>query len=295
MPVDNMGSIDLIPHIVITPSRDDAIFLKGLVDSMVSQTCPPIHWVIVDHNSKDNTQDLLTPIVKKYDWISTIRIDDESQRKRGGQIATLFNKGLSSIKHLDWHYCSKIDADMILPEDYFMEIISRFNKNPSLGIASGSCYLLDGNRRKVEKVSQGHTRGGLKTYRKSCFEHIGGVREVDGWDGLDNVLAEMNGWETQNFPEIEVLHRRATGSFFGILRGCFESGKFAYSLRYSPTFMLARSVHRLFRKPLFIGGIAMMSGFIFGCLKRLNPSMEPHESTFFRKKQRARLLNWWRM
>ena len=39
-------------------------------------------------------------------------------------------------------------------------------------------------------------------------------------------MAEMNGWETRNFPSISVEHRRITGSYFGIVRGCFESGKF---------------------------------------------------------------------
>ena len=42
--------------------------------------------------------------------------------------------------------------------------------------------------------------------------------EVDGWDGIDNISAQMNGWETRNFLDIEVNHRRMTGSYFGLSR-----------------------------------------------------------------------------
>ena len=288
-----MGAICDTPHIVITPSRNEAIFIKELADSMISQTCRPRKWVIVDHNSTDNTREIIDPIIEKYDWISIIRVSDQSQRKRGGQIARLFNAGLSSIGEQDWHFCSKIDADMVLPEDYFGRILNKFSENPDLGIASGSCYLMLGSKRKIEKVSVGHTRGGLKTYRKSCFNQIGGVREVDGWDGVDNIVAQMNGWDTSNFSEITVLHKRATGSFFGSLKGCFETGKFAYSLRYSPTFMIARSLHRSLQRPIFLGGVLMMLGFVFGFFSRQQSSMSIVEISFLRKKQRARLLNWW--
>jgi hypothetical protein len=181
---------------------------------------------------------------------------------------------------------------MVLPEDYFCRILSEFSDNPNLGIASGSCYLMLGSKRKVEKVSVGHTRGGLKTYRKKCFDQIGGVREVDGWDGVDNIAAQMNGWETSNFSEIEAFHKRATGTFFGSLKGCFETGKFAHSMRYSPIFMTARSLHRTLQRPLFLGGVSMMFGFIFGSLSRQKPSMSAEEVAFLRKRQRARLLNW---
>ena len=288
-----MGTIDDTPHIVITPSRNESIFLEELADSMISQTCRPYKWVIVDHNSTDNTREKIDPIVEKNEWISIITVSDESRRKRGGQIARLFNAGLSSIKEQDWHFCSKIDADMVLPKDYFRSIMNKFSENPNLGIASGSCYLMFGSKRKNEKVSVGHTRGGLKTYRKSCFNQIGGVREVDGWDGVDNIVAQMNGWDTSNFPEITVLHKRATGSFFGSLKGCFETGKFAYSMRYSPTFMLARSLHRSFQMPIFFGGVLMMFGFVFGFITRQKPSMNSAEISFLRAKQRERLLYWW--
>ena len=57
---------------------------------------------------------------------------------------------------------------------------------------------------KTEKVSPDHTRGGLKTYRRQCLEEIGGIMELDGWDGIDNIMAQMSGWETRPINRLEV-------------------------------------------------------------------------------------------
>ena len=94
-----------------------------------------------------------------------------------------------------------------------------------MGIASGNCKVKRGSGWRVEKVSSDHTRGAIKTYRASCFREIGGIEEVDGWDGIDNIMAQMAGWKTKNFPEILVEHQRNTGSANGIIRGRFETGE----------------------------------------------------------------------
>ena len=142
------------------------------------------------------------------------------------------------------------------------------------------------SKKKIEKVAEGHTRGGLKTYRRACYDEIGGIREVDGWDGVDNLVAQMNGWETENFTEIEVHHRRITGSYFGQIWGCFEAGKFAYSMRYQPLFLVARSIHRSFRSPFLIGGLSIFIGYSYGLLNRLDPVFKPKEVAFLRARQK---------
>ncbi len=276
-----MVSYSNLRHVVVTPSRDESAFLPQLVNSMVEQTIVPSEWIIVSHNSGKSSRDYLEEICKKYDWITILSIEDTSQRKRGGQIAKLVNQGLS-CSSLDWDFFSKIDADMVLPEDYFEKIFANFADASRLGIASGSCYLIEGRRKIVEFVSPDHSRGGLKTYRRQCFEEIGGIREANGWDGLDNALAQMNGWETCCFFEIEVLHQRRTGSYSGLIRGCFETGKFAHSMRYFPPFILARSAHRMLRKPIVLANsLTMKSTFD-----------EVDAIEYLRNKQKNRLKFW---
>ena len=285
-----MSNYQSMRHVIITPSRDEEQYLPKLIESISKQSLLPEKWIIVNHNSTDSSLEILQKAKLEFNWIDFINIDDDCIRKRGSQIATLVNKGISKLDS-EWDYISKIDADMVLPDDYFENILSKFTSNEKLGIASGSCYLIERKRKIIEKVAPDHTRGGLKTYRKLCYDQIGGISEVDGWDGIDNILAQMNGWVTTSYPEIEVLHQRRTGSSMGLNRGCFEAGKFSHTMRYHPLFILARSIHRMPRKPFIIGGLSMFMGYIYGLIIR-QPAMPNSDAiTFLRKKQMARLFS----
>ncbi len=277
-------------HVVITPSRNEASHLEKLVESMKNQTHRPIMWVILDDNSSDGTKGILDGYLKEISWMKVIHISDDSPRKRGAHIAKLFNTGLSSID-LSWSFCSKIDADMILPKNYFEKLFTKFDENDKLGIASGSCFFYRNRKRIVEKVTNDHTRGGLKTYRRQCFDDIDGVREVDGWDGIDNIMAQMKGWETSNFNSIPVHHQRPTGTYFGVISGCFEAGQFAYSMRYFFPFLVARSIDRMSRRPIFLGGLALFFGYISAFLARRTSIGDKQAIHFLRKKQKSRILS----
>ena len=77
----------------------------------------------------------------------------------------------------------------------------------------------------MERVTKGHTRGGLKTYRRECYDEIGGVEHVDGWDTIDNVMARLYGWETSNFENILAAQARPTGVSVGLISTAFNEEK----------------------------------------------------------------------
>ena len=286
-----MSNIGISRHVVVTPSRNESTFLPELAESMTKQSIVPSMWIVVLHNSEDESRRIMDGYSKRFDWISVISVNDNSKRKRGGQIASLVNKGLE-LCGKDWDFFSKIDADMVLQNDYFEQIFTEFKSTAKLGIASGSCYTMEGGRKRLEQVSPDHTRGGLKTYRRQCFDEIGGIMELDGWDGIDNIMAQMDGWETKPFNPIEVLHQRTTGSHSGVVSGCFEAGRFAHSMGYYPPFMFARSIHRMVRRPFFIGGISMFMGYSYSFLTRQKRKTEPSVVAYLRKKQKNRLKPW---
>ena len=142
---------------------------------------------------------------------------------------------------------------MILPENYFEEIIGQFENDDELGIASGNCFLDISGKKKVEKVESDHTRGGLKTYKRDCFIDIGGIIEVDGWDGIDNLIARSNGWKTKNFPEILVEHKRATGSLESGLSKFLSSGRKSFIMGYYWPYLIAKSFSAMLKTPYFRG------------------------------------------
>ena len=275
-------------HIVLTPMRNEGDFMEKCAQSMIEQTIIPIEWIIIDDSSNDTSSEIIKELSSKHSWIRIVKPKLGGKRGRGERIARLVNFGLSEVT-LEWDFCSKIDADIVLPEDYFEEVFSRFDSNSNLGIASGGCYVNSRRRQKLEKVSNDHTRGALKTYLSECFSDIGGIRNIDGWDGIDNIQAQMNGWETRNFPEIKAIHLRRTGSRGGELRGCFEAGKIAHFMGYHPIFIIARSTHRMLGGPFIVGGFAMLFGFFTNWISG-RPIFEEGETVrYLRRKQLKRL------
>jgi len=278
-------------HVVVTPCRDEVSLVRNLVKTMSKQTVRPDSWVIVLHNYPDSSIRELEEETLGSDWISLHRVDDNSTRRRGAQIARIVNFGISHFPQ-DWDFLSKIDSDVELPVDYFESILSEFSDSQDLGIASGSCYVLEGGRKIVEKVSDDHTRGALKTYRRQCFEDIGGIAEVNGWDGIDNIKAQMKGWTTKNFPQIQVKHSRRTGAYSGLLRGCFEAGQFSFSMRYYPPYIFARSMHRMISKPIIIGGVSMLAGYFHAYFSGHPSSCDKESIEYLRRKQKNRISFW---
>ena len=89
-----------------------------------------------------------------------------------------------------------------------------FEKNLSLGIASGGVYLKTDNKLIREKSQFDHPWGASKIYRKKCFKDINGWKPIPGWDLADLLSAQMNGWNTRCFDEYKIYHYRGTGWLF---------------------------------------------------------------------------------
>ncbi len=281
-------------HVVVTPVRNESDFLPETIDSMVKQTIIPSQWIVVDDSSTDGTRGMLEEAEKEFKWIKLVRVGKESNRERGRKIARLVNSGIANID-TEWTYLSKIDADIILPENYFEMIIEELENDEELGIASGNCFLRNGEGRKIEKVEFDHTRGALKTYRKECFAKIGGIREVDGWDGLDNHIAQFHGWKTKNFPGILAEHRRATGSRDGVMSNFIWAGQKSHFLSYSWPYLIAKVLANMFRRPLIIGGVLILIGFIQAKILRKEKVEDRELADFIRKTQMRKLLRRIRM
>ena len=224
-------------------------------------------------------------------WITLIRNQEKGHRERGARIAALFNKGVEACQ-VSWDFVSKIDGDMLLPPEYFENILSEFSCDEGLGIASGNC-LIPGTK-EVEQVEEAHTRGGLKTYRRECFEQIGGVVEIDGWDGIDNSIAQKNGWKTRNFPSILAEHRRPTGGYEGFLTRNFNSGKKSHIMGYKWSYLVAKSLHGMKKWPYFFGGIMIFIGFIWGKISGVQQFSDRDVILFIKKRQEDRIRRFFR-
>ena len=145
--------------------------------------------------------------------------------------------------------------------------------------------------KKIEKVEFDHTRGALKTYRRRCFEDIGGILEIDGWDGLDNLTARYKGWKTKNFPDIIVEHRRATGSLESSISDHINTGRKSHMMSYSWPYLLAKSLTSMLKRPYLVGGLCIILGFVKSKIEGVETISDKEMRLFVRREQKRKLVN----
>lgn len=283
---------EALKHVVITPAHDEERHLPALIASMVAQTTRPTLWLIVDDRSVDRTRTLAEAAAAEHPWIEVLAFEGENKRALGSKVARIVLWALERAPD-DWELFSKLDADIVLPPDYYAAMERRFTDDPELGIASGVCATVTGERRTVERVPLEHTRGAIKSYRRRCWDAMGGFPPTHGWDGIDGLRAQRAGFRTRHFPELVAEHHRPTGAARGHLRGKFVTGTFAHFLGYHPLFMVARSVRRMADPPLVGGGLAMLAGYVWARARGAPVFDEPETVALLRRKQLDRLgLGW---
>src|SRR5215469_11683307 len=121
-------------YVLVTPARNEGIFIEGTIKSVVSQIALPLRWVIVSDGSTDQTDEIVKFYVKKYAWIELVRMAEHRDRHFAAK-ANCFNVGYARIKHLDFDLIANLDADITFEPDYFQFLINKFVEMPDLGVA----------------------------------------------------------------------------------------------------------------------------------------------------------------
>jgi biofilm PGA synthesis N-glycosyltransferase PgaC len=280
-------------YVIVTPVRNEEGFVAHTLESVVSQTSRPAKWVIVDDGSVDGTARIVQEYVDKYPWIELVRLEDRGFRMPGEGVVRAFYAGLGTVDSSSYDFIVKLDGDLALESDYFARLFRRFDENPELGIAGGGCYVPRGNHWVLERSPRDHVRGLTKVYRRECFEDIGGLEAVGGWDAIDDLRAQMKGWETRSFAELKVRQYRPTGTAESKLVRMAKSGEFSYYRGYPPLVMLLRGIYRaLTDRPFIFGGFAMLWGYLRSWLMRQPQIDDPELISYYRQKMLRRLAIW---
>ena len=259
-------------YLLVTPCRDEAKFARRTLDSVVAQTVTPALWVIVDDGSTDETPAILAEYAAKHPWIRVIRRDDRGFRKLGGGVIDAFYHGYETVNPDDFDYVCKLDLDLDLPPRYFETLMQRMEADPRVGTASGKPWFRgDGGRRVSEMCGDENSVGMVKFYRTACFQQIGGfVRELM-WDGIDGHRCRMLGWVAVSWddPAVNFEHLRPMGtSHKNWWTGRVRHGVGQYYMGTGPAYMLASALFRMTRPPVFVGGVAMLWGYLKSMAQR---------------------------
>ena len=163
---------------------------------------------------------------------------------------------------------------------------------PELGVAG--TYFVEENYSSLTDSFEGkrHVSGQCQLFRRKCFEDIGGYvpHRAGGIDWIAVTTARMKGWKTQSFNEKHYFHHRHLGTGGSNRLGSFFNyGMKDYYLGAHPLWEALRISYRFTKRPYVIGGLALLSGYLWASIKRMKRPVSPELMKFHRWEQMEKL------
>lgn len=276
-------------YVIVTPVRDEEEHIEGTIQAVAEQTVRPRQWVIVDDGSTDSTGQILDRYAKQFAWIRVLHRTNRGFRKSGAGVVEAFYEGYGAMQAGDWDFLVKLDGDLSFEREYFEKCFEHFRSDPKLGIGGGEIYYDHAGSLKLEANPRFHVRGATKIYRKACWEAIGGLREVPGWDTIDEIKANMQGWTSYSFRDLQLMHHRPTGQADGLWSNRVKHGLACYASGYHPLFVAASCVLRLRQKPYVLGSAGILWGYVKGRFTNLREKRDKQLTSYVHHQQLRRL------
>jgi len=279
-------------YVLITPAHNEEKFITKTLDSMAAQTLLPERWIIVDDGSTDRTAEIVESYQERYPWIELIRWPSRPDRSFAGKVHA-FNAGLERARGLELDIIGNLDADLSFDPDYLAFLMQRFFHDRMLGVAGTPFIEDDGYDSALDSFEgENHVAGGCQLFRRQCFEDIGGYvpNPAGGIDWIAVTTARMKGWKTRSFPEKRFHHYRPLGTAGRSgMAASFSYGEKDYYLGGSPVWQLFRVAYRMTKPPFFIDGLALLSGYCWAAIRRVERCVTPELMRFHRREQMQKL------
>ena len=278
-------------YVLITPARNEALFIEQTISSVVVQTTLPIKWVIVSDGSTDGMDDIVRKYVREFKWIELVRTPERSERHFAAKVHA-FNAGYARVKDLEYEIIGNLDADVSFDDkDYFAFLMSKFAEDRGLGVG-GTPYRLENSACDSRFVNVEDVVGACQLFRRKCFEEIGGYLPVKdgGVDDVAYLTARMKGWRTRSFTDRLFIHHRQSGTAqHSLLKARFRTGALNYALGSHPIWEVLRTGYQMTKRPVVVGGLAAAAGYLWATVRSLERSM-PRELVAFRRREQMQRL-----
>jgi biofilm PGA synthesis N-glycosyltransferase PgaC len=275
-------------YAIVTPARNERDNLERLAESILAQTTPPAWWIIVDDGSDDGMDEVATRLAAEHPFIRLERTNEGSDKleegRRQGRDLLAFRLGVRRLP-TPVDVFVKVDADTSFDAAYFGVLMGKFAGDPQLGIAGGSCWELEDGEWARVKVNASHPRGASRAYRWVLHDDVMALEPTLGWDGVDEVMAELRGLHTQGFTDIGFRHHRRVGEREGRLRAGSALGRQAWYMGYRPSYLMLRAAYR---SRTNVASIAMVYGYAAAAAARDPRCPQPLVVSRVRDQQRLR-------
>jgi biofilm PGA synthesis N-glycosyltransferase PgaC len=278
---------------VVVCFLNEAQYLPTLLSSIVAQTQPPEQMLLVDDGSRDSSYEIAAAFAREHSWAKVLRLPlkppSRDRLVSAGELLA-FQWGQEHLQE-PWDIIVKLDADLRLHPALFEAVRQRFESTAQLGITGPYLSTLRPNgdlRREHSPVE--HVGGATKFYRRTCYEQIGPVAPILGWDTIDELRARSKGWTTETFemPTGDCIHLRPIGEHDGRLRSFRRRGRCAWGYQAHPLWVLLGSIYRMRERPLLLGGLNYLYGWLVAAARRY-PRAEASLRAYTRQEDLARL------
>lgn len=280
-------------YVLITAARNEEDCIGRTIEAVLAQTILPQKWVIVDDSSTDRTQEIIERYAREHSLIELVHGRGEHDWSFSSKVAALA-VAYDRVRLLDYDFIGNLDADITFGQDYYERVIEKCLHNAKLGIAGGMVGELRNGRFEPPNYNLNSVAGAVQLFPRKCYEDIGGhfPMRLGGEDAVAEVMARMHGWETQSFPEILVNHHRIIGATQqSVLRSRFVYGTRDYLIGNHPVFMMFKCIDRFRENPIFIGGVLMALGYLWGWISRKQRSVPGEVVAFLQKEQKQRMIS----
>jgi len=238
-------------YYIVIPAHNEEAYLAETLNSILRQSLQPKKVIIVNDNSTDGTEKIIDEFLALSPVFEKLNTTSSTAHMPGSKVVNAFKKGFERLDD-NYEFLVKLDADIILPDNYFEKIAFVFKGNLKVGIAGGFVYEKDeaGTWKLNHPMNKNHVRGAFKAYSKSCFKAIGGLKSAMGWDTVDELLAQYHGFEIYTDEHLKAKHLRPTGGAYNAKAKLLQ-GKAMYGMRYGFWITLIASVKMAFKQSKF--------------------------------------------
>ena len=269
-------------YYIVIPAHNEEAFIALTLDSLISQTILPKKLVIVNDNSTDKTAEIVTAYAKAFPFISLVNKTSSAIHLPGSKVIQAFHKGFETLDEA-YDVIVKLDADLILPNNYFETILTIFASDTSIGMAGGFAYIEKNGEWILENLTdKDHIRGAFKAYRKACFQQIGNLKPAMGWDTVDELLSKFYGWKVVTDASLIVKHLKPTGANYN-KTARYKQGEAFYTLGYGflITSIASAKLAMMKKQPLLF--LDYINGFWKAKAAKTPLLVTPEQAKFVRK------------
>lgn len=224
------------------PVFNEEKYIQKTLTALTQQTLKPAQIVVVDDGSTDASPE----IASKFSGIQLVRLPKEKTAMIE-RVPAVLNAGSRLLKEFD--YLAILDADTIVEPGYYEKLAAKLQNDRKVGIA---CGKLAG--RAQTGLMFGlipYVYGCNRLYTRECWLRINSgdviMKPVPVWDFYHNICAEMLGFSTQRYDDIQSWALRPPG-----YRKAFFNGYISYQVGYYGYFLLLRAARN--RKPSLLAG-----------------------------------------